>query len=284
VVCSWAFNPLGNYRQLGDMPGDLCAVPQVFDLRARIEDDGNRADGLKFSPIAGINPATTAVYVLNDTAQPLVVDVDGDGVCDAINPNLVPTTKAPARSNEVLAVRLSAVPPKGVADFTPDPSLTNPAVQAAYPACAPGIEVLGPRPLCGSQTLSVVIGYPAARGPNPAIWALEPITGGEPWCVGSQFDTFANEIPDGWACLAAGAADFLGNSSVSSPLRVWVQHKGLPNGATCPGAPPNAGAPPNCTGSYNRQTGAVSTTPCRGRSFPARETINEGALPEGPGL
>ena len=86
------------------MPGDGCAVPQVFDLRARIEDAGNRAEGLKHPPTAGVDPGTTGLYVLDDTAQPLVVDADGDGVCDAINPRLVPTTTPPVQSNQVLAV------------------------------------------------------------------------------------------------------------------------------------------------------------------------------------
>jgi hypothetical protein len=281
LVCSWAFNPVGDYQQLGDMPRDLCAAPQVFDIRARIEDDGNRADGLKFKPVSGVDPATTALYVLSDTSQPLVVDVDGDGVCDEINPKLIPTTQAPAQSNEVLTVRLAGVPPKGGADFTFDSSLVTPAGMAAYPACNPGGAISGPRRLCGSQMMTIVIGYPAAVGPNPAIWAIEPITQNEPWCVGSQFDAFANQIPEGWACLAAAASDQLGNNGVSSPLRVWIQNRGLPEGPKCPAPPPNAGPPPNCTGSFNRQSGTVSGTPCHGRGFPPRETLNAGALPEG---
>jgi hypothetical protein len=282
VTCSWAFDPLGGYRFLGDMPGDLCAAPQVFDLRARIEDSGNRADGLKHSPSSGVNPASTSIYVLADTSQALVVDVDGDGVCDAINPKLIPTTNGPTKSNEVLAVRLAGVPPKGLADFTPDPLLQDPVTAAAWPGCSEGVAGMGPRRLCGSEPLSVVIGWPAARGPNPAIWTLEPITAGEPRCVGSQFDTYANMIPEGWACIAAAAADGLGNASVSSPMRVWVQYRGLPGGGpTCPAPPPQAGPPPNCTGSFNRVSGAVSGTPCRGRAFPARQVVNEGALPEG---
>jgi hypothetical protein len=282
LICSFAFDPLGDYRQIGDMPNDLCAVPQVFDLRARIEDAGNRALGLKHAPIAGVDATTTSLYVLGDTTQPLVVDVDGDGVCDAINPKLVPTTKGPTQSNEVLAIRLAPVPPKGAADFTPDPLLMLPDVRAAYPICSPGNDVTGPRRLCGGDPLSIVIGMPAARGPDPAIWSLEPITAGEPQCVGSQFDSYANEIPEGWACIAAAATDRLGNAGVSNPMRVWIQRQGLVQfGPGCPPPPPNAGSPPNCTGSYNRPTSTLTTNPCRGRAFPAREILNEGALPEG---
>jgi hypothetical protein len=288
LVCSWPFNPIGEYEKIGDMPRDLCAVPQVFDMRARIEDFGNRADGLKFAPVSGVDPATTALYVLADTSQPLVVDVDGDGVCDAINPKLIPTTKGPTQSNEVLTVRFAPVPPKGSADFTPDPSLTTPAGGLTSPPCNPGRSPTGPRRLCGAQPQNVVIGYPAAVGPSPSIWAIEPITANEPWCVGSQFDTYANKIPEGWACFAAAATDKLGSTGVSNPLRVWISYKWpvgeLPaGGPTCPPAPPRAGGAPNCTGSFNRQTGVVTSTPCVGRSykFAAPELLDQGALPEG---
>jgi hypothetical protein len=283
LTCSWPFDPLGDYRILGDMPGDVCAAPQVFDIRARIEDAGNRASGLKHPPASGLDPATVAVFVLADTGQALVVDVDGDGICDAINPKLIPTTRGPSQSNEVLTVRLAGVPPKGGADFTPDPALLDPAGRAAYPSCTPGVAPVAPGRLCGSEPLTVAIGWPAVRDRTPAIWSLEPITSGEPQCVGSQFDAFANLIPDGgWACIAAAATDRLGNTSVSNPLRVWVQYQGLPPlGPNCPAPPPQAGPPPNCTGSYNRVTAMLTGTPCRGRTFLPREVINEGALPEG---
>lgn len=283
LVCSHAFDPLGNYGQLGDMPDDRCAVPQVFDLRARVEDRGNRADGLKHQPISLVNPSTVAAYVQGDTSQPLVVDVDGDGVCDVINPLLVPTTRPAMRSNEVLSVRLTPVPPKGSADFTPDVLLDVEPGRSQYPSCTKGTSLLGSRPLCGSEPLSVVIGYPAAIGPYPAIWSLAPITEAEPLCVGSQFDSYANLIPEGWACIAVAAADNLGNQATSNPLRVWIQRRGLPNTPTCPQPPANAGPPPDCTGTYNIQTGMLTGGMCRGRSFPAFEVINLGALPEGPG-
>src|SRR5262249_51660595 len=115
--CSFEFDPLGVDQNSGDMPNDNCAVPQVFDLRARLEDDGNRATGLKVVPIAGVDPDNASVYVLDDTTQPLVVDTDGDGNCDAINPLLIPVTNPPTRPDEVLKVRLAPVPKAGNADF-----------------------------------------------------------------------------------------------------------------------------------------------------------------------
>jgi hypothetical protein len=285
LFCSWKFDPLGDYRRLGDMPDDGCAVPQVFDLRARIEDDGNRADGLKLSPISGTDPATTALYVLGDpNGKTLVVDDDGDGACDRINPLLVPTTKPPQGSNEVLAVRLAAIPPKGFGDFTPDP-LLNPitgADRANYIGCNPGNDPLAPPLLCGSQNLTIIIGMPTANGPDPAIWTIEPFSEGEPRCAGSQFDSYANLIPEGWACVAAAATDRLGNDSVSQPLRVWIQYRGLvQSGPSCPAPPPSAGPPPDCTGTFDLRSGALTGGSCRGRAFRPRQILDQGALPEG---
>ena len=134
--CSFAFDPLSVNRFVGDMPNDGCMVPQVFDLRARIEDDGNRAAGLKVVPIAGIDPDQTNVYVWHvDTSDPnhaaaADVDTDDDGTCDAINPLLVPTSSPPTQSNQVLQIRLAGVPPAGSADFRPDSTLRRGALWA----------------------------------------------------------------------------------------------------------------------------------------------------------
>ena len=86
--CSREFDPLSLNSLGGDMPNDGAVVPQVFDLRARIEDDGNSAaTGLKVIPVAGIYPDRTDVYILDDVVnQVLIVDTDGDGYCDAHQP------------------------------------------------------------------------------------------------------------------------------------------------------------------------------------------------------
>ena len=67
--CSHEFDPLGNDDFYGDMPNDGKMVPQVFDLRARIEDDGNRAAGLKLSPISLVDPHETSVLHPDDSRR-----------------------------------------------------------------------------------------------------------------------------------------------------------------------------------------------------------------------
>ena len=124
--CSFAFDPLSVNQEIGDMPNDGCMVPQVFDLRARIEDDGNRASELKVTPISLVDPANTNVFIMPASLnQPLVVDSDGDGRCDQVNPLLTPLspTAPPTAGSGVLQVRLAGVPPAGKADFEPDPTL-----------------------------------------------------------------------------------------------------------------------------------------------------------------
>jgi hypothetical protein len=284
-VCSWAFDPLGNWSRPGDMPNQNSMVPQIFDLRARIEDDGNHGVDLKFSPTSGIDETTTHMYVLDDTSQVLVVDWDGDGICDGINPLLVPTATPPKTSREVLTIRLVPVPPTGSGDFTPDPSL------AADPSgCPPGIDPEAPSRLCAMQNVPIALGYPTALDPQSAIWAIEPLTDGEPWCLGSQFDTYANQIAEGWACFAAAGADRNGNQGVSAPLRLFVSYKldaeldGQPRfGPTGVLPPANAGPAPDCTGRYDPLTKTVSPQPCTSRGFPRGQIRWQGDAAEAGG-
>jgi hypothetical protein len=272
--CSFAMDPLSVGSFVGDAPKDGCRVPQLFDLRARIEDTGNYATGLKQMPIAGVDPAKTAAYILADTSQPLVVDIDGDGNCDAINPHLVPTT-APLTGapREVLKVRLRPVPPAGAADFTMDSSIPPTA------DCAPGADPDPPKPICRVEQPTLAISY---AGGVSAIWAVEPIAPDDPrYCFGSQLDTLANNVPDsgndpklpGWRCLAIATADLNGNISTSMPLRVWVDYNfgGPFCGLPAPTNPPM----PTCTGTFDKATDMVTSKACKARTFNANSAFNE---------
>jgi hypothetical protein len=265
LQCSWAFDPLGDHTIPGNMPDDDCAVGQVFQVRARAEDDVNDASFLQVAPLATIDATRIDVYVLNDTAQPLTVDSDGDGFCDLINPKLVPTTNPPSSSREVLKVRLGPVPPQGAADFTPDPSLSD-------ARCSEGDDLDLPKLLCRPEEPTIAISY----GPKlPAIWSLEPIEPSGLRCFGNQFDAYANHIggtsaggglpAPGWACIAVQATDMVGNTGVSAPLRVWIDYAG---NQVCPAQAGGATSPPpDCTGHYDLQTDAVDGSPCTSRRF-----------------
>ena len=273
--CSWSFDPLGPFLGLGDMPNDGCGVPQVFDLRARVEDQANPATGSKAPPTALVDRTSVTAYVLDDTNQALVVDLDGDGVCDGVNPLLVPTTMPPAQSNEILAVRLAPVMVQGDGNFTRDPSVgMEPALASR---CVAGKDQNSPAPLCARQELTVAMGYPTAQDTEPAIWTIEPV--GTNRCVGSQLDTHANRIQEGWACIAVAATDRVGNAGVSHPLRVYVRYRGDqltvdprgPSGCGSMAPPAGAGALPDCTGVYDRATNRVVAGSCTGPRFPTGE-------------
>jgi hypothetical protein len=259
LSCSHAFDPLSNNSQPGDMPDDGCMVPQVFDLRARIEDDGNRAAGLKGTPLSLVDPNATAVYVLDNVTQPLVVDTDGDGACDAINPNLVPTTTPLTNPNQVLKIRMQPVPPAGDGDYTADPTVPE-------PPCIPGHEPNPPTDICHREEPTVAISYAAGQ---PAIWAIEPIAPADPqYCFGGQFDTLANNVHDaGWKCIAVQTADMNGNTSVSAPIRVWVSYSNQGSAQWCAPLPTTAGPPPTCMGTYNKSTGTATAGSCTTRKF-----------------
>jgi hypothetical protein len=263
--CSHAFDPLGVDLFDGDMPNDGKVAPQVFDLRARVEDDGNHAKGLKHPPLSLVDPDDTNVYILDDTSQALVVDTDGDGTCDAINPLLIPTTEPPTQNDQVLKVRLAPVGPQGASDFTKDPTVPLDA------PCKEGLDPQPPEPLCGFDQPTVAISYAFGQ---PAIWSVEPVNPLR--CHGNQFDALANHIGEQWACIAVGTRDHAGNFSVSAPLRVYIDYD-FKNGTryTFGATPPaSAGAPPTCRGTF--ANGAVTVGTCTTRSYEPDEYCYRG--------
>ncbi len=104
--------------------GDL--VPQLFDVRARVEDRGNTPlTGIPdFVPIGGVDTQKVQLLILSNTSRPLVVDTSDppDGLCDDINPDLVPTTK-PQTDTDAQVVNMVPISPGGAADFSLDPSV-----------------------------------------------------------------------------------------------------------------------------------------------------------------
>jgi hypothetical protein len=266
LSCSHSFDPLSKNIAAGDMPNDNCVVPQVFDLRARIEDDGNGASGLKGTPISLVDPNATAMYVLEDVSQPLVVDSDGDGVCDAINPNLTPTTMPLTGPRQVLKLDMRPVPPAGDGNYTADPTVP-------MPECIPGHTPNAPLDICHREEPTVAITYAAGQ---PAIWAIQPIAPDNPgYCFGGQFDTLANNVTEnGWKCIAVATADKNGNTSVSAPIRVYVRYQSNSFCVSPATLTPTPGPAPTCTGTYNRTTGTATAGACTTSTFArARQEI-----------
>jgi len=212
--CSWPFDPVGP-----DAIDDGAMVTQLFDIRARIEDQGNTplTGYADYVPISMVNPATVKVLILDDTSRPLVVDTSNppDGICDDINPELIPSV-SPQSSQEAQLLDMVTLPAGGAGDFTPEPGSS----------CA-GADGNPPNPLCittysepKNKYMTYSLDYNDAH--QPAIWTVPPLdTGSDLKCAGRQFDA-SNNLKDGWACIAAVASDFAGNKQVSRPIRVCV--------------------------------------------------------------
>jgi hypothetical protein len=221
AICSDLFDPLGT-----DSADDGEVVAGLMELRVRAEDRGNGAQAPSgvVVPIAGIDQSHVAFYVLDDEDGELLVDTDGDDVCDAINPALVPTS-APDTPNEAAVVSLQVVAPAG-APFYPI-SVADPfggRADVADGACnepAADADDEAPSALCLSTPTTRVV---ATQLGAASIFAVPPTE--DPWCVGNAFDGPATSIADGWACVAAIAPDRLGNLGLSAPLRICIDHDG----------------------------------------------------------
>ena len=213
-TCSWPFDPVGP-----DAIDDGSVVTQLFDIRARVEDMGNtpRTGTADFIPIAAVDPDTVKVLILDDTSLPLVVDTSDppDGICDDINPDLMPSV-APQSSKEAQLIDMASMPAKsGAGDFTHQPGVS----------CS-GSDANSPDPLCTTTYSKLKNQYmtysiPYSYDDLSAIWTIQPIAGSAWQCGGRQFDA-ANNLHDGWACVAVEASDKLGNKQVSRPIRICV--------------------------------------------------------------
>jgi hypothetical protein len=249
VTCSLPFDPVGAAN-----PNDGTTVPQIHFMRARIEDRGNYAVGLLQVPLSLVNYATPRVYWLPSTSQALVVDTDGDGYCDEINPELIPSTN-PQGSDEILALNLESIEPSGAADFMYSGNLPTGCDE-------PGEETEPPVELCiatQNEQMSVAIFY-TVDPTEPAIWSLPLIDSDSAlFCTGHQFDNYGSNIPEGWVCVAARAVDNAGNIGISKPIRICVDYTLDGNPATC-GNPADM---PDCTGTIDPQTQLVDpAVPC----------------------
>jgi Bacterial Ig domain len=218
--CSTLFDPVG-----GDAADDGELVGELVELRVRTEDRGNGASAPSgvFIPNAGVDPAAVSLYVLDDSDGALLVDTDGDGVCDAINPALVPTT-VPSADNETAVVSLVALGPAGNSFFSGNIGAVggNPEIADGQCIAKDPPADTPPNALCSTAAMTRQIA--TEFGGLPEIFSIPPTN--DPQCAGNAFDSAATNISDGWACVATVAKDTLGNVGVSPPLRICIDADG----------------------------------------------------------
>jgi hypothetical protein len=86
-----------------------------------------------------------------------------------------------------------------------------------------------------SDVVRIFPGYGGVgAGLSASVWTIpkQEAGGANPLCGGTQLDTLANFVSDGWACLAVFASDRLGNKQVSKPMRICVDKD--VDGKECP--------------------------------------------------
>ena len=289
INCSYPMDPVGS-----DAVNDLYQVPQVVPMRVRVEDQGNLVPSVGYHWISGIDSKKVILYVLDDTKQPLVVDSDGDGICDSINPNVIPLGSAP-KVGQAVSVQMEGISPSGAADYY------NKGTGILPPPCtAWGSATAAP---LGNLCLGVpALVVPPARcvaASTVAIYTIPKITTTSTSysCMGLPFDFLANKFDPGWACAAVAAQDKLGNRGVTPPMRVFVNYSSgdicstavdCPKGEICKElivkgvttkkcvfisqtsvlpATSEAKAPPTCLGTMDKKTGVVNPNkPCEFRN------------------
>jgi hypothetical protein len=242
--CSASFSPLGS-----DSISDGEVVPQVFYVRARIEDHGNEAPGLAVERISTVDQSSVQMFVIHDDGMTaLAVDTDGDTYCDDVNPLLIPTAGPVVMQNEALSLQMAPIPGTG----TPDFQFSAGTVAGCSEVGDTGTTTAPPR-LCGATTMTYAHTYTPAM--LPAIYALPPVKPGDPAnCVGFQLDA-ANQLPEGPACVITRAADKVGNVEVSFPVHICIDM----GGGKCGGF---VSTPSHCTGVYDKATMMLKTGNC----------------------
>ncbi|MSP60625.1 MAG: hypothetical protein EXR72_09855 [Myxococcales bacterium] len=260
AICTHIFDPVGD-ESTDD--GDI--QNQLVWLRVRVEDSGNVALGQAAPLTSNIDPASLEMYVIPAGDGPIVVDTNGDGVCDDFNPELKPTTQVLQQGlKQALAIGLIPLAPGGNPNFVSD--MTN--------IFTKGCDEIGedmalwPENLAKGcpTTMTYSIGH-SADLKEPSVWVVPPING--KFCTGYQLDLL-NKMPDGPSCVAVRARDRAGNRNVSRPIRVCIDRFGK---GTCDGKgyrKHKSGVSidfnkfPHCTGTLDGNK-KVNNTECRSK-------------------
>ncbi|NIR39201.1 MAG: hypothetical protein GWN73_26240, partial [Actinobacteria bacterium] len=154
LECSELFDPVGS-----DSVNDGQIRGTTPELRVRAWDVSNSSFGGAGTVIFYAGIESVEVLVLDDSSRALLVDDDGDGVCDAINTAVEPD---PGDASSAVLVEMSVINPRGTAYYN-DPSPTTVGSPASaygtvFDECADGGATSVPAPLCGvTSPLTVVI-------------------------------------------------------------------------------------------------------------------------------
>ena len=215
MQCSTLFDPVG-----ADSVNDGQIRGTTPELRVRAWDVSNSSFGGAGTVIVYAGIDSVEVLVLDDSTQPLLVDSNSDGVCDAVSPAAEPD---PADPDSAVRIEMAPISPRGNGYYNdPNPTVTGTPTEAygaVFDACVDGESSTIPSPLCSvTSPLTVAIDRPDSG--DAAIYGKTPVT--TDTCLGDSWDFVGAGIDEGWACVVARGRDSLGNVGVSPPLRVCL--------------------------------------------------------------
>jgi hypothetical protein len=282
IECSQPFSPLGPFLSSPPEAAYNGAVmAQAIGLRARIEDEGNNAPGLLATHLSGIDDTSVYLFAIHDDQNtPLAVDTDGDGVCDDVNPQLVPSSSAMG-PGVALSIKMEPMSSGGNADFrVPGSTAGYPTPVGTCQAYGDGAVSKPPSILCtqAGTHMTVVIPW-FDKGIAGPIFTIPPVAAMTGECVGLQLDA-QNTLPNGPTCVVAVATDKAGNTMVSPVLHVCIDKSGNTangspdmGGTPCAGwpltsTPPTPASPPTgyqatCTGVWDKVNMKITTGTCK---------------------
>jgi hypothetical protein len=213
-----------------------------------VEDQTNVArdkDNQNTGYYAGVAKDKVRIYAQPKTNVPLLIDTDGNGICDEINFEALPQDQRPKPQ------QLSPLDPRGTSWFSKTVNFSEMTSDVSNWGATHGWsceqdpngpeDAPTPSSLCPKSDMTRVVAGEGEDHP-PAVYALNPTNGTTGECEGGFWELY-NDLSnyEGWVCLAARAEDTIGNIGVSAPLRVCLDNIDTP-GTPC------AGSKPTCLG------------------------------------
>ena len=196
--CSFPFDPVGSLAA-----NDLETIVDVHRFRALVSDRTNEAPGQNIRYFAGQRLDSVYIYLQADPSEPLLVDVDGDGLCD----DLIETR------NDLPFQHLNGIPPGGTSWFGPESSGVELPANCEYQGAD------APQAMChpfGNDMTRVVKWDVDSK--IPTIFGIGNLEQG-PACTGTDWE-IGQFVEEGWFCVAGRAEDNVGNVGISPPLRL----------------------------------------------------------------
>lgn len=245
TYCSQWFDPVGALAA-NDAPSYpvLKKVLSAQVFRALVEDRTNEAPGSRFLWYSGVNNGSVEMYTQPLIELPLLIDTNGDHICDAINKsddlNIRDEQRVSADKDPV-KIKLEPVNAVGTAWFAKTDREESPS-DLTCPNDPGGTDDF-PGPVCTATEMFRVVSS-TIQGRPPAVFAFTPSNNPSSGaCTGGDWNIQGNTRDrEGWLCVAARAVDNIGNVGISAPLRVCFDDSNHANGD-----PDCSVAPPTCT-------------------------------------